>query len=94
MRIGVVYPQTELNGDTTAVLGVGRAIEELGFDGVVFYDHVLGADQAISGLQSVRRHLDAAGRPGEGFGAEMLIGSAAHIDQMERARHALLGEFG
>ena len=81
---------------------------------------------AISGLQSVRRHLDAAGRPAEGFGAEMLIGcgdlgslvdsaarwreaggthigivtmglgldtAAAHIDQMERARAALLDEF-
>ena len=43
MRIGAVYPQTELGGDPEAVRRIGRAVEELGFTHLVAYDHVLGA---------------------------------------------------
>ena len=32
MEIGVVYPQTELNGDPEAVRAIGLATEELGYD--------------------------------------------------------------
>jgi probable F420-dependent oxidoreductase len=46
MQIGVVYPQTELRGDPTAVAQIGRAVEELGFDHLLAYDHVLGAVHA------------------------------------------------
>jgi probable F420-dependent oxidoreductase len=43
MQIGVVYPQNELRGDPAAVRLIGRAVEELGFDHLLAYDHVLGA---------------------------------------------------
>ncbi len=43
MHIGVVYPQNELGGDPAAVRRIGRAVEELGFDYLLAYDHVLGA---------------------------------------------------
>ena len=43
MQIGVVYPQIELGGDPEAVRRIGRATEELGFDHLLAYDHVLGA---------------------------------------------------
>jgi probable F420-dependent oxidoreductase len=43
MEIGVVYPQTELRGDPAAVRRIGRAVEDLGFDHLLAYDHVLGA---------------------------------------------------
>lgn len=43
MKIGVIYPQTELQGDPTAVHRIGLATEELGFDHLLAYDHVLGA---------------------------------------------------
>jgi probable F420-dependent oxidoreductase len=43
MQIGVVYPQTELRGDPAALRQLGRAVEELGFDHLLAYDHVLGA---------------------------------------------------
>src|ERR671912_1635566 len=43
MQIGVVYPQIELGGDPDAVRRIGRATEELGFDHLLAYDHVLGA---------------------------------------------------
>jgi len=46
MRLGVVYPQTELQGDPEAVRQVARATEELGFDHLLAYDHVLGAEHA------------------------------------------------
>ena len=43
MKIGVIYPQTELKGDPTAVHRIGLAAEELGYDHLLTYDHVLGA---------------------------------------------------
>jgi probable F420-dependent oxidoreductase len=46
MQIGVVYPQTELRGDPSAVRRIGRAVEDLGFDHMLAYDHVLGAVHA------------------------------------------------
>ena len=46
MRIGAVYPQTELRGDPEAVRRIGVAVEQLGFDDLVAYDHVVGAVHA------------------------------------------------
>jgi probable F420-dependent oxidoreductase len=46
MQIGAVYPQIELGGDPTAVRRIGLAVEELGFDYLLAYDHVLGAVHA------------------------------------------------
>ncbi len=47
MRIGVVFPQTELGGDPGAVRAYGRRVEELGYTHVLAYDHVVGADPAV-----------------------------------------------
>ncbi|MCV7128699.1 TIGR03619 family F420-dependent LLM class oxidoreductase, partial [Mycolicibacterium vanbaalenii] len=47
MRIGVVFPQTELGGDPGAVRAYGRRVEELGFTHLLAYDHVVGADPAV-----------------------------------------------
>jgi probable F420-dependent oxidoreductase len=46
MKIGVAYPQTELLGDPAAVREFGRSVEDLGFDHILAYDHVLGAVHA------------------------------------------------
>ena len=46
MEIGVAYPQNELRGDPAAVGEFGKAVEDLGFDHVLAYDHVLGAVHA------------------------------------------------
>ena len=43
MKLGVVYPQIELKGDPDAVRRIGRATEQLGYDHLLAYDHVLGA---------------------------------------------------
>lgn len=44
MRIGVVFPQTELGGDVGAVRAYGQGVEALGYRHLLAYDHVLGAD--------------------------------------------------
>ncbi len=44
MKAGVIYPQTELGGDVGAVKAFAQAAEELGYDHIVIYDHVLGAE--------------------------------------------------
>ena len=43
MKIGVVYPQTELEGNPIAVKEIGLATEDLGYDHLLAYDHVVGA---------------------------------------------------
>jgi probable F420-dependent oxidoreductase len=47
MRVGVVFPQTELGGDASAVRDYGQRVEELGFTHLLAYDHVVGADPAV-----------------------------------------------
>jgi probable F420-dependent oxidoreductase len=47
MRVGVVFPQTELGGDAGAVRAYGERVEELGFRHVLAYDHVVGADPEV-----------------------------------------------
>ena len=47
MRIGVVFPQTELGGDAGAVRAYAQRAEQLGFTHVLAYDHVVGADPAV-----------------------------------------------
>jgi probable F420-dependent oxidoreductase len=44
MRIGVVLPQTEIGPTVGAVRSYGRGVEDLGFQHVLAYDHVVGAD--------------------------------------------------
>ena len=46
MELGAVYPQIELKGDPNAVRTIGLGIEGMGFDYLLAYDHVLGAEHA------------------------------------------------
>jgi probable F420-dependent oxidoreductase len=46
MRIGVVFPQTEIGSDAAAVRAYGEAVAALGFAHILAYDHVVGADPA------------------------------------------------
>jgi probable F420-dependent oxidoreductase len=47
MRIGVVFPQTEIEPDAGAIAAYARRIEELGFVHLLAYDHVVGADPEV-----------------------------------------------
>lgn len=44
MKIGVVFPQTEFGSDPAAVREYAQTVEELGFNHIAAYDHVLGAN--------------------------------------------------
>ena len=44
MRIGVVFPQTEIGADPAAVRDFAQAAESLGYDHLVTFDHVIGAN--------------------------------------------------
>src|SRR5215207_10650668 len=46
MRIGVVFPQTEIGEDPIAIRDYAQAAEELGYRHLLIYDHVLGASTA------------------------------------------------
>ena len=43
MKLGVVFPQTEIGADPIAIRDYAQAAEELGYTHLVAYDHVLGA---------------------------------------------------
>lgn len=47
MQIGVVFPQTEIGADPGAIRTYVEAIESYGYEHVLAYDHVLGADPAV-----------------------------------------------
>lgn len=44
MNIGIVFPQTEYGPDPEPVRTFATTVEELGYDHLLAYDHVLGAD--------------------------------------------------
>ena len=47
MRVGVVFPQTELGGDPGAVRAYAERVEDLGYTHILAYDHVVGADPTV-----------------------------------------------
>jgi probable F420-dependent oxidoreductase len=44
MHVGVVFPQTEMPAEASAVRDYGQAVEALGYSHILAYDHVLGAN--------------------------------------------------
>jgi probable F420-dependent oxidoreductase len=44
MKIGAVFPQTEFGNDPLAIKDYAQAVESLGFNHILAYDHVLGAN--------------------------------------------------
>jgi probable F420-dependent oxidoreductase len=45
VKIGVVFPQTEIGNDPAIIRDFAQAAEEAGFNHLLVYDHVLGADR-------------------------------------------------
>jgi probable F420-dependent oxidoreductase len=46
MRLHAIFPQTEIGSDPAVIARFIRDVEAMGLDGLVAYDHVLGADPA------------------------------------------------
>ena len=46
MRFGVIFPQTEIGTDTAVIRDYAQAAESLGYQHLLAYDHVVGANTA------------------------------------------------
>ncbi len=64
MRIGVIFPQTEIGGDPELLKEYAQAAEALGYAHLLAYDHVLGANPGSRpGWRAPYTHLDAFHEP-------------------------------
>ena len=64
MKFGVVFPQTEIGSDPGAVREYAQAAESLGYDHIIAFDHVLGANaESRSGWSGAYRHTDSFHEP-------------------------------
>jgi alkanesulfonate monooxygenase SsuD/methylene tetrahydromethanopterin reductase-like flavin-dependent oxidoreductase (luciferase family) len=59
MKVGVVFPQTEIGADPAVIKDYAQTAEELGFLHILTYDHVIGANPASRpGWKPPYSHLD------------------------------------
>ena len=64
MKLGVVFPQTEIGNDPGAIIEYAQAAEGMGYNHVIAFDHVLGANaESRPGWSGVYRHTDAFHEP-------------------------------
>ena len=69
MRLGVVFPQTEIGTDPIAIRDYAQAVESLGYDHLIAFDHVIGANAASRpGWSGAYRHTDMFHEPFVLFG--------------------------
>jgi probable F420-dependent oxidoreductase len=47
MQIGVVFPQTEIGADPAGVRAYAQAAQDMGYEHLLVYDHVVGADTRV-----------------------------------------------
>ena len=84
-RFGAVLPQNELGRSTADVVAFAREVDRLGFDHLLAYDHVLGADRTIHDSLSGPYGIDDAFR--EPF---VLFGYLAGITELGFATAILI----
>ena len=63
MRLGVVFPQTEIGADPVSIRDYAQAAEALGYDHLLAYDHVLGANPDSRPDWAGYRHTDMFHEP-------------------------------
>ena len=64
MKTGVVFPQTEIGSDLGAVIEYTQTAESLGYDHLLAYDHILGANAGSRpGWAGSYRHTDTFYEP-------------------------------
>ena len=79
MRIGVVFPQTEIGADPAGVRDYAQAVEEMGYEHLLVYDHVLGANAGSRpGWSGSYQHTDMFHEPMVLFG--YLAAITQHIE--------------
>ena len=79
MKLGVVFPQTEIGSDPGGVREYAQAAEEMGYNHLIAFDHVLGANAGSRPEWSgAYRHTDAFHEPFVLFG--YLAGVTSEIE--------------
>jgi probable F420-dependent oxidoreductase len=69
MKIGVVFPQTDIGSDPVGIRDYAQAAEAMGYTHILAYDHVLGADRRrYPTLGGAYGHRDAFHEPFVLFG--------------------------
>ncbi len=69
MKLGVVFPQTEIGSDPGAVREYAQAAESMGYNHILAFDHVLGANaESRPEWSGAYRHTDAFHEPFVLFG--------------------------
>ncbi|MCI0710761.1 MAG: LLM class F420-dependent oxidoreductase [Chloroflexi bacterium] len=64
MKAGVVFPQTEIGDDVAVIRDYTQTVEGLGFDFLLAYDHVLGANpDREGGWRGPYTHIDMFHEP-------------------------------
>ena len=64
MRIGAVFPQTEAGTDVAAIKEYVQSVEALGFDHILAFDHILGANASSRpGWSGAYQHTDSFYEP-------------------------------
>lgn len=56
MRLGIIFPTTEIGNDPSVIRDFAQAVEGMGYDFLAFFDHVLGTD--MTGRADPRRVFD------------------------------------
>ena len=79
MRVGVIFPQTEIGSNPAVIRDYAQAAEALGYAHILAYDHVLGANPTSRpGWRPPFTHLDMIHEPFVLFG--FLAGLTLKID--------------
>ena len=68
MKLGTVFPQTEIGSDPVAVRDYAQAVEGMGYDHILVYDHVLGANPGSRPGWRGYKHIDMFHEPFALFG--------------------------
>jgi probable F420-dependent oxidoreductase len=69
MRLGVIFPQTEIGADPLVIKDFAQAAEGLGYQHILAYDHVIGANPASrAGWRPPYTHRDPFHEPFVLFG--------------------------
>ena len=79
-KLGAIFPQTEIGNDTGAIREYAQATESLGFDFLLAFDHVLGANaETHTDLTGPYRHYDAFHEPFVLFGYLAAVTSSVEL---------------
>ena len=47
MKLGAVFPQTEIGNDPGAIREYAQAAESMGYNHIMAFDHVLGSERRV-----------------------------------------------